>query len=300
MNETMNILMAVNRKYVTQMKTLLCSLGCNNDCIIDVYLMYTELSEHTIEDLKQFVTKWCRGRLHAIKINNSFLQNAKLLLHFSIEIYYRIFAVEYLPENIDRILWLDADIVVISDIREFYYSDLKGYSVAVCAHREKDITNKVVNKDAIRRLGWQDENNIYFNSGVILMDLKKIRKYFNHDYTIELINSANTRDYEHRIIYPDQDILNIIYQSDKLCVDESIFNYQVHYDWNYDSEKEFVNKFVKILHFAGPVKPWDYKTFHFTYAYYWKYYLMFGRKSVYYKCKIKRQIYFIYKQIKKL
>ena len=47
--DCINVLMAVNKNYLTQMKKLICSLGENNDPNIDIYLIHNELSSHEIE-----------------------------------------------------------------------------------------------------------------------------------------------------------------------------------------------------------------------------------------------------------
>lgn len=290
--QKMNLLMAVNEKYVPQLRTLICSLGENCSLPIDIYLMHSKLCSDTIKNLKKIVHEKCKGNLVEIKINESFLKNAKLGNHFSVEMYYRIFASEYLPENIDRILWLDADIVVLKDLKYFYNSNLHNKSIGACKHREKDVLNPIVNQESIKRLGM-DTNSIYFNSGVLLIDLNKIRKNFNQEKVISLI-----RKYNDILVYPDQDILNLMYVNDVHFVDESIFNYQVHYDWNYIGEAKHIKNDVAILHFAGPFKPWDYKSNHFSYDYYWKYYLVHGKRSVYLKYLILKKIYTIYMALK--
>mgnify|MGYP005800044767 CR=1 FL=1 len=291
--EKLNILMAVNQKYVPQMKTLICSIGVNCKQAVDIYLMHSELPESIIDKLSQFVAKWCKGNLIAIKLDKAFLKNAKLGNHFSVEMYYRIFASEYLPQNLKRILWLDADIVVLKNIETFYKCNMNGKSIVACKHREKDLDNPLINQEAIKRIGV-DDDFIYFNSGVLLMDLQKIRNYFNHDKVCNLI-----AEYNEKLIYPDQDILNLIYQNDVFFADETIYNFQVHFDWSFRDEENHIENNVVILHFAGPVKPWKYNTKHFSYQYYWKYYLLHGKKSVYLKYLIMQKIYEVYRIMKK-
>lgn len=295
----MNILMAVNKKYVQQMKVLLCSLGMNHDVGIDIYLMHSELTKDILEDLERFTIKWCKGRLHQINVGNSFLRNAKVLLHFSVEMYYRIFASEFLPKELDRILWLDADIIVKDSILNFYNRDFLGKSIIACAHREMDERNSVVNRSALTRLGLS-EDTCYFNSGVILMDLQKMRREFNREEVCAMVENCSGVSGKYEIIYPDQDILNILYQHDITYADKSIYNYQVHHNWKYDGEKEYIDNCVKILHYAGPVKPWGYQTYHFSYEYYWDYYLKFGRYSNYIKNKVLMICYKVFRGLKRI
>ena len=290
--DCINVLMAVNKNYLTQMKTLICSLGENNDPNIDIYLIHNELSSHEIEETAQLLKRTCNGYLHEIKISEKFLEGAKVNEHFSIEMYYRIFATELLPKNIDRILWLDADIVTIKSIVSLYHMDLRGYSIAACGHREKDKSKDSINRMACERLKL-GKDTVYFNSGVLLMDLNKIRKSFNKSATLDLIYRMETV-----LENPDQDILNILYQNDVLLLDKNIYNYQVHYDWEFANEKEKINERAIILHYVGPAKPWKPTTYHFSYEYYWKYYLEHGSSKEYKKYKNSRFYYSIINQVK--
>lgn len=91
--------------------------------------------------------------------------------------YMKLFLDEYLPSNIDRVLYLDSDVLVVDDLTELINIDLKGYCAAgvIDALSEKYYKLLSLNKDAR-----------YCNSGVILEDLKvwreknigdRIRKY---------------------------------------------------------------------------------------------------------------------------
>ncbi len=277
----MNILMAVNRNYLAQMRTLICSIGDNNCSRVDIYLIHNELNKNEVLETAELLKRKCDGALYEIKVSEKFLEGAKVNEHFSVEMYYRIFATELLPKELDRILWLDADIVTIKSLESLYNLDLQGNSIAACGHREKDKGVMLINSAACQRLKLEDDS-IYFNSGVLLMDLNKIRKIFNKSATLDLIYKM-----ESVLENPDQDILNIMYQHDVLILDESIYNYQVHYDWESLNEKDRVQEETVILHYVGPAKPWIPTTYHFTYEYYWKYYLEYGYKKVYKNYKVK-------------
>lgn len=283
--DCINVLMAVNKNYLTQMKTLICSIGDNTCTSVDIYLIHNELSSQEIAETAEILRKTCGGDLHEIKVSENFLEGAKVNEHFSIEMYYRIFATELLPKNLDRILWLDADIITIKSLETLYYSDLHGYSIAACGHREKEESEKMINSSACQRLKL-DGDTIYFNSGVLLMDLDKIRKNFNKDTTLDLIYKM-----EKVLENPDQDILNILYQHDVLVLDKAIYNYQVHYDWESINEKANIQDHTVIVHYVGPAKPWKPTTYHFTYEFYWKYYLKHGFAKDYKNYKIRLATY---------
>lgn len=291
--KNMNILMAVNRNYLEQMKTLICSIGDNNCGSVDIYLIHNELNRKEVSEIAGLIKRTCDGALREIKVSENFLEGAKVNEHFSVEMYYRIFATEFLPKDLDRILWLDADIVTIKSLESLYHLDLQGHSIAACGHRENDEDVKLINSSACQRLKLGSDT-VYFNSGVLLMDLNKIRKTFDKSATLDLIYKM-----ENVLENPDQDILNIMYQHDVLVLDKSIYNYQVHYDWKAIKEKENIQDCAVIIHYVGPAKPWKPTTYHFTYDFYWKYFLMHGSGKDYKKYRVDLFFYTTTNKIKR-
>lgn len=283
--DSINVLMAVNKNYLTQMKTLICSIGDNTCAAVDIYLIHNELSSQDITETAELLKRKCNGNLYEIKVSQTFLEGAKINDHFSIEMYYRIFATEFLPKNLNRILWLDADIITIKSLESLYYLDLHGYSIAACGHREKGEEEPVINTRACQRLKL-DSDTVYFNSGVLLMDLDKIRKNFDKTSTLDLIFKM-----EKVLENPDQDILNILYQHDVLVLDKDVYNYQIHFDWKSKYEKANIENHTVIVHYVGPAKPWKPTTYHFTYEFYWKYYLEHGLTKDYRKYKVNLYTY---------
>lgn len=88
-------------------------------------------------------------------------------------IYYRIFAASLLPVDVDRILYLDADTIVINPLETLYEMDFGDNLLLACTH-----VNKFLNKVNQYRLGMEEESS-YINSGVMLMNLKELREKQN-------------------------------------------------------------------------------------------------------------------------
>ena len=92
-----------------------------------------------------------------------------------------------LPDNIDRILWLDPDTIVCDDISDIWNTDLDyKYFAAVEEVRNNNHTLKP-----------------YFNAGVMLMNLRKFRDDHMDDRVIKEINTVK---YQHL----EQDVLNYL------------------------------------------------------------------------------------------
>ena len=92
--------------------------------------------------------------------------------HFGLASYYRLFIESLFPEY-DKILYLDCDIIVLGDISELYFTDLEGNNIAGVL--EYNILHSPVfslyTKEAVGV-----DSKYYINSGIMLMDLAKLRE----------------------------------------------------------------------------------------------------------------------------
>lgn len=262
----MNILIAINDSYVEYIKTMLYSLHRTNPVALDVYLLYNNLSEQNIGGLNQFCSRKCGAILHPIRVVEEELNGLPLgNAHFSIEMYYRIFVQKYVPETLDRILWLDADIVLNDSIQEFYHLDFEGKLIAGCpdagGHTEE--TRKRCS-DQLKL----PKTHIYFNSGVLLFNLRQIRE------TISLQEIMQTLlAYQDVLVFPDQDILNLLYTG-RVKMVEYRFNYQILLDVRPSDVRQ---RGAVVLHFVGSVKPWHPNYVGKCESFYWDYALRRGQ-----------------------
>ena len=151
----------------------------------DIYLMHSSISQEEINDLHDFVSSH-NNRLFEITIPHDTFYNAPIVKHYSVEMYYRLLAYKFLPTNLDRILYLDPDILVINPIRELYDMDIDGYLYAASFHNR--IPLKVIN--ALRLKAYEMEE--YFNSGVLLMNLPLHRKYIKEQDILIILLKIKT------------------------------------------------------------------------------------------------------------
>ena len=116
----MNLLMTLDRNYVPQLNVMLFSALHSDSAVhFDVYLLHDEgLSEADVAETRTLLGQ--RGELHLIRVNEDGLADAPTSDRYPKAIYYRIFAAKYLPDTLDRVLYLDPDIVVRQSLRELY------------------------------------------------------------------------------------------------------------------------------------------------------------------------------------
>jgi len=117
-----------------------------------------------------------------------------------------------IPEilSLDKVIYLDCDVVVNMDIRVLWDVPLEGYSMAGAL----DVPQSRFSSSALsmRLLGCDAEK--YVNSGVLLMNLAKIREKF--DVRRGLLWIRRNR---HRMKYHDQDLINSYFQGDIKILD---------------------------------------------------------------------------------
>lgn len=241
----MNILISVNEKYLDKAETMLLSLRRTTKEPVAVYLMTHCLTQTHISRLEKFLTKHDMG-LCVVDVSHTGLDNLPLgNRHFSVEMYYRILA-QFLLPDCDRVLWLDADIVIRRDLKDFYSQSFDGKLLCACPDKNQggeEITG-------IKKKLKLPTAHTYFNSGVLLLDLQALRRKTSQSEILALCRSLSDR-----LTYPDQDILNVLYHGRVKYCDWKIYNYQVLYERKIPAE---ALSRIAVMHYAGETKPWDY------------------------------------------
>lgn len=249
----MNILMGFNSAYIEHAKVTIYSLALNCKEHIYLYLLYSNIKNKELRELKTFVKKKCHGELYPFLIDEKMFEIFSVKDHFSKETYYRIYAQYLLPEEVTRILWLDADIVIKDTISELYEKEFEGNCLIACE-------NLGDNTEHINRLNLEGK---YFNAGVLLMNLPAMREKMGVvEFGRKVVDNLSL------FLWQDQDILNFIYKESVIFVDYKKYNFQVIPDFEIQ-EKELDN--AKIVHYIGSQKPWQYFYLDTSQKYYHEY-----------------------------
>ena len=231
---------------------MLVSLFVNNPAEdFHVYLLHSSIKEGEISDIDKFVKSYGHD-LFEIKIDNAYFSDAPVVFHYTKEMYYRLLAYKFLPPELDRILYLDPDILVINPVREVYNTQLDGYLYAAAFHNVLSVTE--INRIRL----YPYKINAYYNSGVLLMNLDLQRNLIDEEAIYSFIEKNRTK-----LIMPDQDIINALYSSQIKCLDEKLYNYDVRYYKFYKMitnnacDMDYIIRNTVFLHFCGKKKPWS-------------------------------------------
>lgn len=268
----MELLVTVDKNYIPPLQVMLTSLHMNNPGEdVELYLLHSKLQEKELELLE----KQC-GRLgykfFPVKIEDSWFSQAPVTKQYPREMYYRLLAPCFLPQKLHRILYLDPDILVINSLKPLWETDMKGRLFAAAAHTGK--TNLANNINQVR-LGTTHK---YFNSGVLLINLDQGRKEILPE---EIFRYAG--EHAKELLLPDQDILNAVFGSRTLELDDYLWNYDAR---NYSTyllrsggvcDMDWVMGNTGILHFCGKTKPWQAGYIH-RFGILYKHYMQINRR----------------------
>lgn len=249
----MNILMAFNSAYLLPALVMVRSLLLNNSWCgnITIYVMHLNLKEEEIRRFREAAAEFGNGRAVFVQVPEDAFANAPLHLKWiSRETYYRLLAQELLPETVERILWLDADMIVRGSLEDFYNQNMEGNLLVACSsHAGFRPTAQELQQ---RTLPGDTD---YFNAGVLLYDLKGQRQE---------IDPAVYQEYPvlfyRQLKYGDQDVLNAVFYGMTKIADYRIYNMYDFFVFRQEDVEQVKEKAL-IFHYNGKGKPWT--------EYYW-------------------------------
>jgi len=247
----LNILVTLNSNYIKPLKIMLKSLFINNPKEdFSIYIMHSSLTALELQDIRSLVENHGH-RLFEISVKGGYFDEAPVVKHYSKEMYYRLLAARFLPQDMDRILYLDPDILIINSIRELYDTCLGDCLYAAAYHDRVSV--KSINRLRLRPYEIEE----YYNSGVLLCNLPRQREVINEKEIFDFVEKNKST-----LILPDQDILNALYSKSIKPVDEILYNYDPRFynyykiisNGKYDMDYIIYNS--SIIHFCGKQKPW--------------------------------------------
>jgi lipopolysaccharide biosynthesis glycosyltransferase len=256
--ERMNVVVGIDDKYTMPCGITLISLleNCKTPQNVDVYVIQgkNKLAQANQKKLRQAVESR-NGRIYFKEIIASDYLEFTPGAYYSEAICYRIFAPRIFP-HLKRVLYLDSDVLVSGDINEIYFTPLGNKYIGAVKDQGEKIAPKMVNHYH-KIVG---KKGTYFNSGLLLIDCIKWKKFNTEKKVIDYI-------VKNKPSLPDQDALNYV------------FNGKVHYlpdKWDVFFKNLIFNvwhffdnpKGTGMIHFQSPYKP--FKSFRITryeYAY---------------------------------
>ena len=255
MNEPMDILVTVDENYLKPLKVMLFSMyEHHKNQQLTIWLIHKRIPTAKLVELENFITDF-NWQLKEIKVEPNFFKDAPTVERYPEEMYFRLLCGDIMPKTINRVLYLDPDILVINSLNKLWQTDIENHLLAAATHT--GVTNITTSINHIRL----NTNHNYYNSGVMLINLDKAREFiFMKDI------KATIEKYGNQLLLPDQDILNHLYGAYVKEVPEEIWNYDARKYKSYlakslgEYDTHWIMRETSILHFCGKPKPWQEKS----------------------------------------
>lgn len=232
-------------------------MNANNNYNYDINVIYENLSEENAKKLKSLETDNVKIILTEMNQNLSMitdkLGNRLREYTFTLTIFFRLFIPVMFPKY-DKCIYIDADTVIPGDISRLYNEDL-GNNYLGCIVDKSTNDNEILASYFEKVVGIPRDK--YINSGVLLMNSKKLRELKIDEKFLDLYIK-----YGFDVIAPDQDYIN------SMCYGHIKYLSDIYDAMPNPNNKEVENPVI--IHYNLFLKPWQYDDVQY-YDYFWKY-----------------------------
>ncbi|MBQ8606448.1 MAG: glycosyltransferase family 8 protein [Clostridia bacterium] len=246
MNE-IPIFLTIDQNYVPFAAAALCSAvrSCDKERKYRAIVLHQDLTDESISRLESLGTDNFIIELTPMKANfdalDDRMSNRLRCDYFTLTIYFRLFIARMFPQY-DKGIYIDSDVILTGDIGELYDTDIGDNFIGAC--------NDLSIADVPPLVAYTEnavgvKKNEYINSGVLVMNLKKMRESGFEQHFLQLLST-----YHFDCIAPDQDYINAICNGKIYYLDER---------WNAmpnDARKPLTD--TMLIHYNLFSKPWCY------------------------------------------
>ncbi|SOB91153.1 lipopolysaccharide biosynthesis glycosyltransferase [Ureibacillus xyleni] len=252
--EKIHIVLAPDNNYVVPACAVITSVLENNTSgsSIHFYILDNDISNENKKNLDMAIKKNNLTSLSYLQINSSLIEGKVVNGHISEAAYYRILLPQILFE-IKKVIYLDCDVIVKKDIKQLWDINIDDYAIAAVGI--KDFSHSSI-------IGLPSDAP-YFNSGVMLMNLKKWREENLLEKVLNFI-----RNNPDKLLLWDQDALNAVLYNNWLELDIKwnvrtvIFTLDKGMLKLSSGELQDIRHNPYIIHYTTESKPWHFLNNH--------------------------------------
>ena len=245
---TVNVFFASDRNYLPYLAVALASLSAHasDEHFYNIRILSEDLTNESLHGTVKGLKPNVKIKVFSVADKISGIKKElalRLRDYYSDAIYYRIFIAEMFP-RLDRAVYLDSDIVLNTDVEKLYNTPIGDNLVG--AVTDESVMSEELFREYVKSHVRMKRAEDYFNSGVLVMNLKKMREEGIKDQFIKLLCK-----YNFKTVAPDQDYLNF------LCRGKI---YYLERGWNKHaiSENAIERRDLYLMHYNMFNKPWKY------------------------------------------
>ncbi len=287
------IVTSIDHDFVPIFSVLLASLidSSRSGYFYDIVILTERVSKGEIRILSEQLRNARNFALRAVEMDSFEVPNLDKTA-FKRPAFFRLVLPELLI-NYPKVLYLDADMVVVDDLAGLFQTDVENvYAAVVRDEVQRAYAENGVEEDYLyghrtiraywtRHLGLNEKSqDTYFNSGLMILNLEKIRK---DGIPSAIPGILRARPY----VFADQDILNLAFAGNVALLDQRwnlfhVLNPKLTYRKEMLEARDRALMCPGIIHYAWK-KPWNEPLQPMT-EYFW----LYARKSAYYEQLIAR------------
>ena len=251
------IFFAVDDEYTPFLSVALQSLIDNSskENYYSIKILYTNISQENQNKINKYEKE--NVNIEFVDLNY-YIDKVKDKLYtrdyYSKTTYFRLFIPELYPQY-DKVLYLDSDIVILSDIADLYNIDMEDNLVAA-APDDVIQTIEVFQNYVEKVVGVADYKN-YFNAGVLLMNLDELRKFNFQEKFLYLLSTVKFS------VAQDQDYLNRLCKGRVKLIENTWDRMPI----GGDTVKR---EDIHLIHYNLAFKPWHFEDILYK-EYFWQY-----------------------------
>lgn len=256
-----NIVCAADERFAMPLAVTLRSAAANCSRPVRAFVLNTELSEKTRRSIENAIA--CGSRTPTIiwlDAEHDYMSDVPVgLQHLSHASYLRLAMGRMLPPDVERVIYLDSDVLVVKDLVELWDTPLEGRLVGAVRDFLTPVAGRYNALEYCLAETGISPMHPMFNTGVLLLDLEAYRAKEVETRCVDFLH--RWRD---QLRSADQDAINAILHDQVKSLDLK-WNVQVG-GWGpfktcavlSDTERQAVREVEPaILHFSGAGKPWN-------------------------------------------
>lgn len=253
-NEVLHIAYGIDRNFLFGAAVSMQSIVMNNLSLGMVFHLFTDyVDDNYLDRLDLFVRNNQNIQIHVYKVSRGFIDILPSLKQWSYATFFRLIAFQYLSGSIDKVLYIDADVICKGSLNYFLTIELEKNIYAAVIKDVPFMQDKPAN-----RLGIDGLPGNYFNAGVVYL---KLEVWKQNDFLKKSIAMLASDPEHKKYKCLDQDILNILFFGHCVFIsgDYDCF-YGIDYELSNDSDQNYkmiITNDTKLIHYVGVTKPWN-------------------------------------------
>lgn len=237
---SVHIAFGIDKFYIPMMGILITSLIINNSARKFIFHVFLDrIDAQDFEKLSE-LCKLSEVQINIYQVAPELFRNFYFEKGYSIAIFYRIIAADFLADSVENLIYMDSDMICLKSIEEFLKFAPKNILMSAVEDSGKWIPQH--KKNLKLRDGYK-----YFNTGILYLNLKLWREKKISEQALNFLA-------QDKYLFPDQDALNLVVERNDFEI--NYISDKFNYFFRVDGVEQKLRDDVVILHYAGQLKPW--------------------------------------------